>query len=33
MLTGYPLEVTPTAATSAPQEWYGYDEVVDADLI
>ena len=27
MLTGYPLEITLTAANSAAQAWYGYDQV------
>lgn len=27
MLTGYPLEVALTAANSAAQAWYGYDQV------
>ena len=27
MLTGYPLEIALTAANSAAQAWYGYDQV------
>lgn len=28
MLTGYPLEIALTAANSAAQAWYGYDQVI-----
>jgi hypothetical protein len=33
MLEGYALEVALTAANSAAQAWYGYDQVHDLILI
>lgn len=32
MLTGYPLEIALTAANSAAQAWYGYDQVSSPTL-
>lgn len=32
-LDGYPLEVTLTAANSAAQAWYGYDQVCVSFLL
>ena len=33
MLDGYPLEITLTAANSAAQAWYGYDQGIVAGLL
>jgi hypothetical protein len=32
-LTGYPLEIVLTAANSAAQAWYGYDQGITAGIL